>query len=179
MHVATLNLHEWHEFYLLLGTVAGALVALLFVGVSIGVGYLTDDRSAATRFFISPIVVHFSSVLLISAVALAPEKIPLLVEALIALNALIGLIVSGAVFHRVLISHFPGVVVVDHFAYGFAPMISYAIILAAAVSAGYGWEWSPFLLATGVCVLLFVNIRNAWDMMLTLVRRIGATHSES
>ena len=171
MHVATLNLHEWHEFYLLLGTVAGALVALLFVGVSIGVGYLTDDRSAATRFF--------SSVLLISAVALAPEKIPLLVEALIALNALIGLIVSGAVFHRVLISHFPGVVVVDHFAYGFAPMISYAIILAAAVSAGYGWEWSPFLLATGVCVLLFVNIRNAWDMMLTLVRRIGATHSES
>ena len=48
MH-ATLNFHEWHEFYLLLGTVAGALVALLFVAVSVAVGYVTDERSVATR----------------------------------------------------------------------------------------------------------------------------------
>ena len=179
MHVAALNLHEWHEFYLLLGTVAGALVALLFVAVSIGVGYLTDERSSATRFFLSPIVVHFSSVILISALALAPEKFPLLIEALIAANAIAGFIVAAVVFVRVWRSHFPGVVVVDHFAYGLTPLASYAVIFAAAVCAAYGWEWSAFLLAAGVLLLLFVNIRNAWDMMLALVRRAGETHSES
>ena len=179
MHAAPLALHEWHEFYLLLGTAAAALLALLFVAVSIGVGYLTEDRTTATRFFLSPIVVHFGSVLLISAMALVPEKIPLLIETVIGLNAVAGLIVTGAVLARVMVSHFPGVVAVDHFGYGLAPMISYGVILAAIICAASGWAWSPFLLATGVCVLLFVNIRNAWDMMLALVRRTGATRGEN
>jgi hypothetical protein len=179
MHVAPLALHEWHEFYLLLGTVAGALVALLFVAVSVGVGYLTEGRSTATRFFLSPIVVHFSSVLMISALALAPEKIPLLIETLIGLNAAAGFIVSCVVFIRVLRSHFPGVVAIDHFGYGLAPMFSYVVIFIATISAARGWEWSPFLLATGVVLLLFVNIRNAWDMMLALVRRSSEARGES
>ena len=179
MHPAALNLHEWHEFYLLLGTVAGALIALLFVAVSIGVGFLTDERSAATRFFLSPIVVHFGSVLLISALALAPEKIPLLIEILILLNAVAGIVVSIVVCVRLLTAHFPGVYVVDHFGYGLTPMGSYAVILAAVVCAALGFEWSPFLLATGVTLLLMVNIRNAWDMMLSLVKRAGQARNES
>jgi len=30
------SLHEWHEFYILLGTAAATLLALLFVAVSLG-----------------------------------------------------------------------------------------------------------------------------------------------
>ena len=32
-------LHEWHEFYLLVGTAAATVLALLFVAVSLGAGY--------------------------------------------------------------------------------------------------------------------------------------------
>src|SRR5437870_11441690 len=67
------SLEQWHEFYLLLGTAAAALVALLFVAVSVGSRVLTPERAAGTRTFVSPVVVHFSSVLFASAVALVPS----------------------------------------------------------------------------------------------------------
>src|SRR3569833_3390166 len=55
-------LEKWHDFYLLLGTGAAALVALLFVAVSLGAGFLNEERAEATRTFFSPVVVHFSAV---------------------------------------------------------------------------------------------------------------------
>ena len=36
-------LAQWHEFYALLGTAAAALIALLFVAVSIGTSVMTPD----------------------------------------------------------------------------------------------------------------------------------------
>jgi hypothetical protein len=64
--------HDWHDFYMLLGTASAALVALLFVAVSIGANFLTPERSVATRTFMSPVVFHFSMLLLISLVMLVP-----------------------------------------------------------------------------------------------------------
>jgi hypothetical protein len=37
--------HDWHDFHMLLGTGSAALVALLFVAVSIGASFLTPKRS--------------------------------------------------------------------------------------------------------------------------------------
>ena len=38
-----------HDFYLLVGTAGAALLASLFVAVSLGTGYLTDERQSAIR----------------------------------------------------------------------------------------------------------------------------------
>lgn len=62
-------LHAWDEFYLLVGTAGATLLALLFVAVSLGVGYLGNKDQGATRTFMSPVVIHFTSVFFISAVA--------------------------------------------------------------------------------------------------------------
>jgi len=48
---ATDALKEWHDFYLLVGTAGATLLALLFVAVSLGAGYLTEERRAGTRMF--------------------------------------------------------------------------------------------------------------------------------
>ena len=82
------GLREWHEFYVLLGTAAAALVALLFVAVSIGVGFLTPERATATRTFISPVVVHFSVVLFVSLLMLTPADPRWLIAGLTALVAI-------------------------------------------------------------------------------------------
>ena len=66
------SLKEWHDFYVLLGTAGATLLALLFVAVSLGAGYLTEERQSGTRTFMSPVVVHFTSVFFLSAVALIP-----------------------------------------------------------------------------------------------------------
>ena len=59
-------LKEWHDFYVLIGTAGATLLGLLFVAVSLGAGFLTEERQSATRTFMSPVVVHFtSSVLLV------------------------------------------------------------------------------------------------------------------
>jgi hypothetical protein len=56
------SLKEWHDFYVLVGTAGATLLALLFVAVSLGAGYLTEEHQLATRTFMSPVVVHFTSV---------------------------------------------------------------------------------------------------------------------
>ena len=65
-------LKEWHDFYMLVGTAGATLLALLFVAVSCGVGFLTAERQPAASTFMSPVVVHFTSVFFLSAVALVP-----------------------------------------------------------------------------------------------------------
>jgi hypothetical protein len=66
-------LKGWHDFYLLVGTAGATLLALLFVAVSLGTGFLTEERQGATRTFMSPVVIHFTSVFFLSAVALFPS----------------------------------------------------------------------------------------------------------
>jgi len=87
-------LHDWHEFYLMLGSAAGALVALLFVAISIGVGFFTHRRQAGTRTFTSPVIVHFSALLFISAIALAPVHGMLTLVALVAAG-IVGAIIAA------------------------------------------------------------------------------------
>src|SRR6516165_10375382 len=82
--------HDWHDFYMLLGTASAALVALLFVAVSIAASFLTPERSIATRTFMSPVVFHFSTLLLVSLVALVPSHTALLLAVGIVLVAIAG-----------------------------------------------------------------------------------------
>jgi hypothetical protein len=56
----------------LVGRAGATLLALLFVAVSLGAGYLTEERQSATRTFMSPVVIDFTSVFFLSAVALFP-----------------------------------------------------------------------------------------------------------
>jgi hypothetical protein len=56
------TLKQWHDFYLLVGTAGATLLGLLFIAVSLGAGFLTEERQSGTRTFMSPVA--FSSCLL-------------------------------------------------------------------------------------------------------------------
>ena len=164
-------LHDWHEFYLMLGSAAGALVALLFVAISIGVGFFTHRRQAGTRTFTSPVIVHFSALLFISAIALAPVHGMLTLVALVAAG-IVGAIIAAVTTIRVF--DFVGddmVEPIDQYAYGFIPLTAYIGIAAGGVLLAMKWEWAPELLAASVLTQLLINIRNAWDLMLSVARR--------
>jgi hypothetical protein len=64
------ELEHRQDFYVRVGTAGATLVALLFVALSLGTGFLNDKRAAATRAFYSPVVVHFSAVFFLAAIAL-------------------------------------------------------------------------------------------------------------
>ena len=63
----------------------------------------------------------------------------------------------------------------DRLAYGLAPLIAYAAALIAAALFLNGTRGAPEVLAGALLLLLMVNIRNAWDLAIFLVRRQGAS----
>lgn len=166
---ASRTFEHWHDFFLLVGTAGATLVALLFVAVSLGTGFLTEKRAAATRVFYSPVVVHFTAVFFIAAVGIAPARSPAILAATIGAASLFGIGVS--VFAIVqLLRHRWTQYVRDHLAYGVLPAMCYAALIAAAAMIYTKSEYAAEDLACALLLLMIVNIRNAWDLMLSMVR---------
>ncbi len=163
-------LKEWHDFYLLVGTAGATLLALLFVAVSLGTGFLTEERRAATRTFMSPVVIHFTSVFFVSAAALLPWHHAMSFAALIAATALIGASISTYITIEVVRTDMTNYVE-DYLAYGVLPGLGYIALLAAALSIYLEKDFGLDVLAGALLLLAVVNIRNAWDLTLSMVRR--------
>ena len=163
-------LQEWHDFYLLVGTVGATLLGLLFIAVSLGVGFLTEQRKAATRTFMSPVVVHLTSVFFLSAIALFPWHGSELFAALIGATAVVGAILSTYITIQVVRTSMTNYLE-DYIAYGLLPGLAYLALLAAGVSIYLEKEFGLHAFAGALLLLEIVNIRNAWDLTLTMVQR--------
>ena len=173
-------LHQWHEFYVLLGTAGATLLALLFVAVSLGSGYLSDKRrhQFGTRTFMSPVVIHFTSVFFLSAVCLVPSHGPVFFAVLIAATAILGsavsIVITVWVVRTELTQYVP-----DYFAYGLLPVGGYVALLIASFMIYSGQNYALEVLAGGLLLLAIVNIRNAWDLTLSMVRRHARDRSSN
>jgi hypothetical protein len=163
------ELERWHDFYVLVGTAGATLVALLFVALSLGAGFLNDKRAAATRAFYSPVVVHFSAVFFLAAIALVPAHRTAFFAAMIGACAVIGLCVSLFVTIQ-LLRHDWTNYKQDHLAYALLPTIAYVALLVAATMIWSDNDFALDVLAGSLLLLLIVNIRNAWDLTLSMVR---------
>lgn len=58
----------------------------------------------------------------------------------------------------------------DHLAYGLLPAICYGVLLIAAYMILKEAPYALDLVGGTLLVLMIVNIRNAWDLMLSMVR---------
>jgi len=163
---------EWHDFYVLLGTASAALVALLFVAVSVGATFISAERSTATRTFMSPVVFHYSSILLLSLIALIPGHTPVSLAIGIAAIAVTGLAYTTVVLVGLARASITDTA--DRLGYGFFPLMAYLTMLAAAGLAAAGLPLNADLLAGALLLLLAINIRNAWDLLLAFARRIAS-----
>jgi hypothetical protein len=169
-------LAPWHEFYGLLGTAAASLVALLFVAVSIGASILSPEHTGATRTYMSPVVFHYTAVLFISLIALIPTQTPDSLALSVGALAAVGLVTSIVISYRV--AHVAKHYLEDDFAYGILPAVAYAAALVAAMLFIYQSAAAPNVLAGALLLLLVVNIRNAWDLMLAFARRVAALQNK-
>ena len=163
-------LKEWHDFYVLVGTAGATLLALLFVAVSLGAGYLSAEHQAGTRIFMSPVAVHFTSVFFLSAVALFPWHRAQYFAAMIGITALIGAVISAYITIRVVRTDVTNYLE-DYLAYGLLPGLAYLALLAAAISIYLEKDFGLYALAGALLILAIVNIRNAWDLSLAMVRQ--------
>jgi hypothetical protein len=175
-HVVFAPLEHWHEFYVLLGTAAAAVVALLFVAASVGAGFLSFEKATGTRVYMTPIIVHFSAVFFASAVALVPSHTAFTFALCIGLSSAAGAIYYGWLCIRILREGGDHVEFDDKLFHGVAPPVGYALGAASAIMFYQGSDHAAAVLATALLLLLAANIRNAWDLTLFLVRQQTARH---
>ena len=145
------------------------MLGLLFVAVSLGAGYLTEEHQSAIRTFYSPVVIHFTSVFFLSAIALFPSPQVKFLVVLIGATALIGAIISTYTTIQVVRTSMTNYMQ-DYLAYGLLPDLAYLALLVAAVSIYLEKDFGLNALAGALLLLAIVKIRNAWDLTLTMVR---------
>jgi hypothetical protein len=156
-------LAAWENFYIIVGTSAGALTGLLFVVITLLAERRLAGASSAIGAFTTPTVVHFCAVLGVAALlsvpwpALAPPAL------LLGLAGLGGVAYTGVVMGRMRrrIGYAPAGD--DWLWYAALPLVVYAALLVAALLL----PGRPALVLFGIgalqLLLLFVGIRNAWD----------------
>jgi hypothetical protein len=118
----------------------------------------------------SPVVVHFSSVFFVSAVALFPSHGAKLFATLVGATAIVGAVISTYITVQVVRTDLTNLVE-DYFAYGVLPGLGYVALFAAAVSIYLEKDFGLTALAGALLLLTLVNIRNAWDLTLSMARR--------
>jgi hypothetical protein len=154
----------WHEFYFMIGTTAGALIGLLFVVITLTANIEPGRAALGLRAYATPTVVHFASVLFVSAIALIPELSTRVAGSLLLIPCAGGLTYAGIVIRRFM-GRLPSPPHwTDPIFYAVLPTLGYLALTAAAVAFIGGSAIARDVLATGALVLLFLGIRDAWDL---------------
>jgi hypothetical protein len=159
-------LSAWQNFYVIVGSSAGALIGLQFVVMTLVANMpVTRVDAQAGDAFTTPTVVHFGAVLLLSAVASAPWDGLAAVAVLWGLLGLSGVVYVVLVARRLRSLTAYRAVFEDRLFHVLLPFAAYAA-LAASACAAYSHP-RPALLGVGAAalLLLFAGIHNAWDIV--------------
>ena len=153
---------RWDNFYILVGSAAGALIGLLFIVVTLTAGMDRDQALRGASRYMTPTVVQLTTVLLIAAVASAPVE-PGLQRAVLAVLALLMMVWALVNAWRMFFQPVGGQPAhwTDPWFYAVAPAGTY---LALAAFAGLGGG-SAFGVGVMAVVILVLGIRNAWDLI--------------
>jgi hypothetical protein len=159
-------LTPWSNFYVMTGSSAAALTGLMFVVITLVDRVERSQRSQdGIATFSTPTVMHFCAALLVSAILNAPWHSLTHVAVLIGLVGLLG----AAYILRIIIRtkrltvYTPDVE--DWTFYSILPFVAYGAILGGAIALTAVPVNALFALAGGVVLLIFIGIRNAWDVV--------------
>jgi len=158
-------LRDWESFYLLVGSAAAALIGLLFIVATLTVSVDRKSAERGDRFFMTPIVFHLCSIVVLSSLALAPTVTATAFGIVCALAAIAGFAYGAMVTFGIVTIADPPSHWSDKWYYGAGPTLAYVVLafVAAAMLRNRGWAVNG--VATVLVFLLLVGIRNAWDLV--------------
>jgi hypothetical protein len=159
-------LTQWDNFYVIVGSSAAALTGLQFVVMALAAdapSASTGTSTATVDAFGTPNIVHFSMVLLVSAILSAPW--PALLELAISLAVCGG---GGVIYGIIVIrrarrqtGYKP--VLEDWIWHATLPLAAYTAFTIASLLIVRLEEDALFAVAAASLLLLFIGIHNAWD----------------
>lgn len=158
-------LASWNSFYVMIGSAAATLTGLMFVVITL----VSDEKRAASEagvsLFSSPTVVHFCCPLLTAALMSAPFRSLGPIAIVLGISGCAGILFVVRIAFQTsrLTSYRPDAE--DWIWHVFLPLFAYALILLGAIAMQGAAARALFAPATGVTLLIFVGIHNAWDVV--------------
>ena len=160
----TTVLTGWENFYVIVGSSAGALIGLQFVVMTLlAERPIVPGQEKAGSAFATPTIIHFGTVLLLSAVISAPWQSVGTPAILWGLIGLTGMIYVALVTWRMRTQTVYKPVFEDWLCHALLPFAAYTA-MAASASAAYAYpHGAMFGVGVAALFLLFIGIHNAWD----------------
>jgi hypothetical protein len=152
------------NFYVIVGSSAGALIGLQFVVMTLIADMPLGQGSAqAGHAFGTPTIVHFGCVLLLAGIVTAPWQGSDRVSLLWGVLGLCGIVYELIVIRRMRRQTAYRPEFEDWLFHALLPLFAYAILPASAFAAREDMREALFAVAAATLLLLFVGIHNAWD----------------
>jgi hypothetical protein len=154
----------WENFYVIVGSSAGALIGLQFVVITLiaEIPILRDVQRASSAFA-TPTIVHFGAVLLLSAILSAPWHRITPAALLWGVLGLVGVVYEIIVARRMRLQTAYSPQFEDVLFHFLLPFAAYATLAGSAFAASSRSGGALFGVAAAVLMLLFSGIHNAWD----------------
>jgi hypothetical protein len=170
------TLAGWENFYVIIGSSAGALIGLQFVVITLIAERPGLRMAEASAAFATPSVVHFGVVLLLSALASVPWNGIGIVGVLWGFVGLCGVVYSVIVARRMRVQTAYKPVFEDWLFHILLPLVAYTALAISALMASTYTSETLFGVGAVAMLLLFIGIHNAWDAVTYHVSKgIGQT----
>jgi hypothetical protein len=155
----------WENFYVIVGSSAGGLTGITFVVVALIRDAAGGARPTGLGVFVTPTIVHFGGVLALSAYLSMPHQGVVSLSAGFGALGLVGLI-YGVVIGTNMRRHGGEYIPVreDWIWNVILPTLVYGCLLAMAILVWHRPVPTLFGVAVLSLILLFIGIRNAWDI---------------
>jgi hypothetical protein len=154
----------WQNFYVIAGSSAGALIGLQFVAITLIANRpIAPGRAQAGSAFATPTIIHFGTVLLLSAILNAPWQGNGTVGVLWSLLGLGGMGYGIIVAQRMRVQTVYTPEFEDWLFHVLLPFGAYPTLAGSAHAARRNIGGALFGVGAAVLLLLFIGIHNAWD----------------
>jgi hypothetical protein len=157
-------LNGWQNFYVIVGSSAGALIGLQFVVLSFIAGLRGNQPiNPGGGAFSTPTIVHFGVVLGLAALLCAPWEDAAGAAVVWGLCGLSGIGYMIANARRIQKQSTYRPVFEDWLFHAVLPLLAYTALAVTAITAFYSLRQTLYGVAAAALVLLFSGIHNAWD----------------
>jgi hypothetical protein len=153
----------WENFYVIVGSSAGALIGLQFVVLTLLAERPPQRAEEAGAAFATPTIVHFGVVLLLSAIVTAPWDGILVVAFLCGILGFSGAAYTAITAKRIRRQTTYRPEFEDWLFHLLMPFAAYAILVLSAFAAFSLIRQALFGVGAAALLLLFAGIHNAWD----------------
>ena len=155
-------LSGWGNFYIIVGSSAGALIGLQFVVITL-IDRVSRPAAEAGAAFATPSVVHFGAVLLLSTIVSIPWNGITAAAVLWCVEGICGFVYATVVARRMRVQTAYRPVFEDWLFHALLPLVAYATLAVSAFFVGFNAGDALLSVGASALLLLFIGIHNAWD----------------